>query len=183
MTRRSNAQLAALLVALATVSAACGGSSTTATCEFDTLSAYASASPWPQFRANPQNTGSVVNAAATGNSGQLRWVFPPFDEPAKGGFVASPVLNNAGTLVYIGSNDGWMYVIDASTGTQSPFNLLTSQAITGSAMLALRNGVDAIYFGGGDGRLYAVDANATTQATGFPYAAGNYVTTTPVLVT
>ncbi len=182
MTRHRCTRLAALLAALTTVVAACGGSSSTPTCTFDTLSAYASASPWPSFRANPQNTGSVVNADAEGNSGHLRWVFPPFDEPAKGGFVASPVLNNAGTLVYIGSNDGWMYAIDAASGARSPFNLSISQAISGSAMLAVRNGADAVYFGGGDGRLYAVDASAATQATGFPYPIGNYIRTTPVLL-
>ena len=183
MKRPVHVRLAVLLSVLTAAAAACEGSSDTEGCSFDNPPAFASESPWPRFRADLQNTGSVVNAAAATNTGRLRWVFPPVGEPAKGGFVASPVLNNAGTLLYIGSNDGRMYAIEAATGVASGFNLATSQAITSSAMLGVRNGVDALFFGGGDGRLYAVDANAATLAAGFPYPVGNYVKATPMLFT
>src|SRR5512139_3678089 len=135
---RTRRRWSAMLVLMIGALEACSGGSDSATCSFDNPATLAQASPWRKFHGDDRNTGSVLNTRVAANPGQVRWVFPPLDQPPKGAFVGSPVINsrqapaNEETLVYIGSVDGTLYAINVADGTQSPtFNFAATQPISG----------------------------------------------------
>ncbi|HJT54895.1 MAG TPA: PQQ-binding-like beta-propeller repeat protein, partial [Ktedonobacteraceae bacterium] len=61
---------------------------------------------------------------------------------------APPVVANG--VVYVGSDDGRLYALDASTGNML-WNTMLGNAATSS--VAIANGV--VYIGSDDGKLYA----------------------------
>lgn len=155
--------------------AACSSGGGTATCSFDDPAAVAQSSPWRKFHGDDRNTGSVPNAQLATNPGQLRWVFPSLDQPPKGAFVGSPVINSKQapgdqeTLIYIGSNDGTLYAINVADGTQSPsFNFTATQSITGTPVVAVRDGGDVLFVGATDGVLYGLTSTGAPQPTNWP---------------
>lgn len=170
-----------LLALLAVTVAACSSSSTV-TCSFDDPPQLCGSapgesnctpqSPWPKFHHDLQNTGSVANAAVASNPGQLRWVFPSGGQ-RKGAFTASPVINPAGTLIYIGSSDGTLYAINLADGTQhTDFKFAALQPITTTALVATRDGGDAVFVGAIDGNIYGVNSVGTALQTNWPSVAG-----------
>jgi outer membrane protein assembly factor BamB len=58
-------------------------------------------------------------------------------------------------IVYVGSGDGWVYALNATTGLIE-WKFLTGGAVSSSPNVA--NGV--VYVGSGDGYLYALDATS-----------------------
>jgi len=145
-----------------------------------------SGSSWPKFRANVQNTGTVTNITVSMDA-QIVKRFPATGNPT-GAFVASPVLNNGESALYIGSTDNTMYKLstdptqDSTFLTQdTTFNLVAAQPITSTALVAVRDGQDAIFVGGADGRLYGVTNTGDTQANYWPFATGAYVSASPTI--
>ncbi len=175
-------QRCGLLALLATTLAACSGSSGTPTCNFDDAAQMCGSAPrqsnctpqsaWPKFHHDVQNTGTVVNAAVATNPGQRRWVFPSGGQ-GKGAFTASPVINATGTIIYIGSTDGTFYALNAADGTQNPaFNFAAAQAITATALVATRDGMDAVFFTANDGNVYGLNSTAAGLQTNWPSVPG-----------
>ena len=146
--------------------------------------ATACSSDWPAFRHNALRSGSQPMMSALANPYQvktlaMRWRFPATG--AVGPFRASPVVR--GNRVFIGSSDGHLYALDATTGAQlwqypAPGQpALTSQftsnpsssGIASSAVVTtIRDRGEAVIFaapdrsiGGafGSGRLFALRAS------------------------
>jgi len=164
-----------------------------------------SGSTWPKFRANLQNTGTVHDIPVSTN-GQILWVFPPvgLPEALKKPFIASPVINQDGSLIYIGSADGTLYALytgslPAIPATPGPtptcvvapvptpgtrntcFNLTTTQPITSTAVAAVRNGNDAIFVGGGDALVYGVDQTGGAQGNHWPFPFSGFLSASPTM--
>jgi outer membrane protein assembly factor BamB len=75
----------------------------------------------------------------------VRWEF------ATGGAVrSSPAV--AGSVVFVGSEDGRLYAVDAASGAKL-WDFLTGDKITSSP--AVVNGV--VYVGSHDGNVYAIE--------------------------
>ncbi len=179
--------LATCLYISLTLMACTGGGDEGPTCSFDNPATVASSSPWPKFRRDAANTGTIpledasafdVLTAPAANK-QAR-VFPAGDP--KGLFSASPVISDDGGIVYIGSNDATLYAINVADWTQElAFNLITAQPISAAALVAKRSGIDAIFAGSIDGRLYGVDADSVPQATNWPFNPGPPIDKAPNL--
>jgi len=90
-------------------------------------------------------------------TGHFRWSYPTGNtvNGAPSGFVntyeSSPVV--AGGTVYIGSDDGKLYALDAATG-HSRWSYLTGGPVESSPVVA----GGTVYIGSDDGKVYALDA-------------------------
>lgn len=99
------------------------------------------------FRGNAQHTGVYESSGPTAFH-QIKWKFHT------GGYViSSPAIFNG--MVYVGSADGNLYAVEASTGTMK-WQFPTKSRLTSSP--AVEAGV--VYFESYDGKFYAVDANS-----------------------
>jgi outer membrane protein assembly factor BamB len=120
---------------------------------------------WTQFftidmrRWNPCET--VLNAKNVKNLG-VKWTY------TTGGSVSSPPVVVDG-VVYVGSSDGSVYALYASTGALQ-WSYATGGGITYSSA-AVANGV--VYVGSTDGNVYALDAK--TGAKQWSYTTGGPV--------
>jgi outer membrane protein assembly factor BamB len=153
--------------------------------------AQACSADWPAFQhsvvrdANQNHPGTLADpyrvkslpTAFSAIPASNRWQFTP---PVSGGFRAAPMVFNG--RVYIGSGGGFLYALDAATGTldwqypsagdpplTSNFTCNSSSfGIASSAAYArIKNEVDAVIFGApdksigdgeGSGRLFALNA-------------------------
>lgn len=97
------------------------------------------------FQGDAARTGEQPGPAPEG-APSLAWQFETGDAVR-----SSPVIAD-GTL-YIGSNDGFLYALDAVNGTEQ-WRFETGGRITGAAAVA--NG--SVYVGSADGYVYAIDA-------------------------
>ena len=115
---------------------------------------------WAQFhRDNMQRWNSLETGLGVNNAGGLahKWTYPT------GGFVqSSPAVVNG--VVYIGSDDGNLYALMASTGqklwsfsTGSGQTILDSPAVAG----------EVVYIGAYDGTFYALNASTGKQLWSF----------------
>ncbi len=101
---------------------------------------------------------SVIIAGDTGEvvclslSGQRKWSYR-----TKRSIIASPVLDNEG-ICYIGSQDGFMYALDAGNGFVL-WRYRTSGPIIASA--ALQGGM--IYFGSSDATVYCLQTETARE--------------------
>ena len=86
--------------------------------------------------------------------------------------LSSPAV--AGSRVYVGSNDGNIYALDAATGIKL-WNFTTGDAIWSSPAVA--DGV--VYVGSNDDNVYALDA--ATGAKLWNYTTGGHVESCPVI--
>ena len=100
----------------------------------------------PMFRANPARTGVFPSDGPTTLS-ELVWKFKT--DVRNVWFGSSPAI--ADGVVYVGSEDGRLYALDARTG-QEKWRFKTDGAIVSSPAVA--GGV--VYFASTDGYLYAV---------------------------
>jgi outer membrane protein assembly factor BamB len=101
-----------------------------------------------QFRYNAQHTGDYSPVAGpVPSNGQLKWRF----QTGGGELSTSAVVNG---VVYVGSDDGNVYALNATSGTKL-WNFTTGDSVASSP--AVVNGV--VYVGSGDGNLYAIYAN------------------------
>jgi outer membrane protein assembly factor BamB len=76
---------------------------------------------------------------------QIQWTFS-----TNGDVVSSPAV--AGTVVYVGGEDGNFYAVDSTTGEEL-WNYATGGMVTSSP--AVDNGM--VYVGSDDGKLYAFE--------------------------
>jgi eukaryotic-like serine/threonine-protein kinase len=98
----------------------------------------------PMFRNDPAHSG--IYSGGLPQFHKVRWTFHTGGE-----VVSSPAIVQG--VVYIGSNDGNLYAIDAKTGAQKW--LFTAQSRIPSSP-AVADG--RVYFGSYDGSFYAIDA-------------------------
>jgi peptide/nickel transport system substrate-binding protein len=104
---------------------------------------------WDMFRHDAAHTGYTESPAP---NGVLTWKY------ATGSYVvSSPAV--AGGVVYVGSADGKVYALNATTGTQV-WNFTTGGRIEWSSP-AVTGGV--VYVGSTDGKVYALNATTGTQ--------------------
>ncbi|MEI6841914.1 MAG: PQQ-binding-like beta-propeller repeat protein, partial [Methanomicrobiales archaeon] len=106
--------------------------------------------PYAMFRANPQHTGEYRNGGSVLTNTEL-WRFQ-----TEGDVSSSPVVANG--VIYVGSDDGHLYAIDAVTGTEI-WRFRTGDLVYSSP--AASNGI--VYSGSDDGHLYAIDAVMGTE--------------------
>src|ERR1700682_4373803 len=96
------------------------------------------------FRGDLQHTG-VYHTGGVAQFTRVKWKFH-----THGFVVSSPAV--ADGVVYVGSNDGNLYAIDAASGKQK-WTFRTGSRVDSSPLVA--NGV--AYFGSYDGNFYALD--------------------------
>ena len=103
------------------------------------------------FHADPLHTG-IFNDVARPPNNVLKWVFNATDPlQTDSAIYASPaVVNN---VVYVGSNNGFFYAINATDGTERWTFKETAGDIDSSAAVV----GDVIYFGNYDYSVYALD--------------------------
>jgi outer membrane protein assembly factor BamB len=177
MRTRHAIAVAALLTGLA---AGCSKGSSALHCEY-TNKAALSPSTWPKFRHDFENTGAIANVDLTAGTAQPAWVYPPPNQPPRGPFSASPVLNSAGSIVYIGSTDGALLGINTD-GTLNSTLLTLPSPITNPVLVGVRAGTDAIFVGGGNGFVYDVDASgAIPPHQAWPFPTNAFITGGPAL--
>ena len=124
---------------------------------------------WAQFRKRPShdghNWGENVLSSTTVGGLSLLWKY------TTGDFVSSSPAVAHGVL-YVGSNDGNIYALNAGTGA-----LLWKYFLAVQSSPAVANG--AVYFGSGYGNVYAL--NASTGALLWKYATGFDVFSSPAV--
>lgn len=99
------------------------------------------------FRGNPQHTG-VYDAAGVPKFNKLKWSFH-----TGGMVIGSPTVTRG--VVYVASNDGNLYAIDASSGAQKWKFAVKSRVPSTPAVFA-----GTVYFTAYDGNLYALDSSS-----------------------
>jgi outer membrane protein assembly factor BamB len=97
------------------------------------------------FRGNPQHAG-IYDSVAVPKFTEIKWKFA-----THGQVYSSPALVNG--VVYIGSNDHFLYAIDAQTGTQKWKFKTGSRVASSPAVIG-----GTVYFGSFDSIFYALDA-------------------------
>ena len=122
--------------------------------------------PYAMFRSNPQHTGEYDNGGLVLTNTEL-WRFE-----TKGAVDSSPAISNG--VVYVGSQDGNLYAIDAVTGTEK-WRFKTGDKVFSPP--AVSNGV--VYVGSWDKNLYAIDAVTGTEK--WRFKTGNYVSSSPAV--
>lgn len=109
------------------------------------------AAVWPTFRQNSAHTGAST-VSENGHTVALAWKFKT------GGAIASSPAVGAGGLIYVGSNDGYLYCLNAD-GTLRWRVYLGANGMTG---VTLDPQTGMIYAGAGDSE-YGVTANGTIR--------------------
>src|SRR6266498_3306955 len=126
---------------------------------------------WSKFHFDLANSGDnpYENVLGPGNVGSMvkRWSFATGDE-----VFSSPAVVNG--VVYVGSYDGNLYALNASTGAKV-WSFATGDFIESSPAVA--NGVVCV--GSGDYSVYALDAS--TGAELWSFATGGYVFSSPAV--
>jgi outer membrane protein assembly factor BamB len=181
----------ALVIFMSGALAACQSSSSEPSCSFNDPAVLA-ASSWPKFRHDRCNPGSITlsSDALPQVPAEALWVFPPNTSEGVGPFSASPALNQNDELLYIGSTDGTLYVINTGNTTgcaavppagtlATSFTLTAQYGISSTALLAVRDGKDAIFVGGDDGRLYGLASTGVAQASYWPFVITGAVSASP----
>jgi eukaryotic-like serine/threonine-protein kinase len=139
----------------APASALPGNHQITATGQSSGLSASADflvRTDWPKFQFDLDNSGynpyeNVLNPSSVKGL-KVAWSF-------RAGYATPPVVANG--LVYVGSNDGKVYALDASTGAKV-WSFRTSGSFYGPAVA---NGV--VYVASSNHYMYALDASTGTK--------------------
>ena len=115
---------------------------------FTLLTATAIAEDWPMFRGNPALTGIAQGSLPA--KPELLWSFK----------TQGPVRSSAAIVagrVFVGSDDGYVYGLDAINGRQH-WSFKTGDAVESSPLV-----LDGrVFVGSSDGYLYALDATNGT---------------------
>src|SRR5947209_12231225 len=109
------------------------------------------------FRANLQHTG-VYQTKGVRKLHGVKWKFKT--ERVIEAWFSSPTV--ADGVVYVGSDDGYLYAIDAQTGAQR-WRFKTGDVVYSSPAVA----AGTVYVGSHDGHLYAVDGATGTEKWSF----------------
>ena len=121
---------------------------------------------WPMFHHDPAHSGYSTSTAPTTN--QTLWTYKT------GGHVDScPAVVNG--IVYVGSEDGNVYALNATTG-ELAWKYKTGSGVDSSP--AVVN--DTVYVGSEDDYVYAL--NATTGALLWKYKTGDAVESSPAVI-
>jgi outer membrane protein assembly factor BamB len=123
------------------------------------------ASEWPMFRNDLSHSGYSTTAGPATN--QTLWIYPTGSN-----ILSSPAVANG--QVYVGSNKGAVYDLNAATGSMI-WIYQTGGAIYSSPAVA--DGV--VYVGSWDDSLYAL--NATNGEKLWSYQTGSYVQSSPAV--
>jgi len=99
---------------------------------------------WPMFRCNSRHNGYSTSSAP--DTDDVLWTYQ-----ICGGFQSSPAVANG--MVYIGSNTGYVYALDALSG-----DLIWSFAIGSNVLSSPAVADGKIYIGSDNGYFYALDA-------------------------
>jgi len=102
---------------------------------------------WAMYRRDLSHSGSTGPTGAI-PQGTLKWLFSAGDAIHSSAAVATGI-------VYVGSRNGKLYALDATTGSKL-WEFKTGSWVESSP--AIKNGV--VYFGSNDGGLYALDARS-----------------------
>src|SRR5215210_965824 len=97
------------------------------------------------FRGGPERTGELPGPVPAGKP-ELRWHFTAGDD-----IDSSPTV--AGDAVYVGSDDGHLYALDAMTGAERWRFEVGSDVYSSPAVAA-----GIVYFSSSNGSIYALDA-------------------------
>ena len=125
------------------------------------------------FRMDPQRLGdySGVSGGFIPND-QLKWKYQ-----TNGAIYSSPSIEN--NIVYIGSDDGNIYALDAITGAfKWKYPIASPGYLSVACSPAVVDGI--VYIGSGDKNLYALDEN--TGALKWKYPTGNTIRSSPAIV-
>jgi outer membrane protein assembly factor BamB len=174
-----------LVALLGSALAGCTSSGNSVTCSFaDPPTFPTPASSWPKFHHDRQNTGRIdeVRNLPPALQSAPRWMLAA----SQGGFGAGPALSQSDALVYIGGDDGSMYVVnardDCTAGTlKARFVLAQASGFTSTALVGMRDGKDAIFVGGQGGTLFGIDADGVNLLTNWPAGIAGVVTASPNL--
>jgi parallel beta-helix repeat protein len=121
---------------------------------------------WPMFHHDPSHTGYSTSTGPTTNN--TLWTYT-----TRSIVLASPAV--VGGLVYVGSDDGKIYCLNAANGA-FVWNYTTGGGVGSSA--AVVGGF--VYVGSVDGTVYCLDA--ATGAFVWNYTTGGWVTSSPAVV-
>jgi outer membrane protein assembly factor BamB len=132
---------------------------------FGTQSAVDPADWWPMFHHDQTHMGYSTSTAP--NTNQTLW------NHTTGSYVeSSPAVT--GSIVFVGSDDGKVYALNASTGALV-WNYTTGGYVYSSPAVA--GGI--VYVGSLDDKVYAL--NASTGALVWNYKTGNWVASSPAV--
>jgi len=123
-----------------------------------------------QFRYNAQHPGDYGPVAGhVSSNGNLKWTYPT------GSYVATaPAIAN--WVVYVGSFDGNVYALNATTGVK--LWIFHTGGVADMDSPAVINGV--VYVGGSNGKVYAIDASNGAEI--WHFTADNPVQSSPAVV-
>ncbi len=124
---------------------------------------------WSMLHHDPAHTGYTESPAP--NTNQLRWNYTTGDHVGSSQGSSPAVV--AGK-VYVGSDDGRVYCLDAVTGAQV-WNYTTGDWVESSPAVA----DGKVYVGSMDGNVYCLDAVTGTQV--WNYTTGDVVFSSPVV--
>jgi parallel beta-helix repeat protein len=128
-------------------------------------SAHSTRYSWPTFHHDESHSG-YSESPAPGTNNKL-WNYTTGN-----GVDSSPAV--ADGRVYVGSGDGRVYCLDASTGAQV-WNYTTGSAVYSSPAVA----DGRVYVGSDDYKVYCLDASTGAQV--WNYTTGNYVGSSPAV--
>lgn len=123
---------------------------------------------WQMFQANPARTGQIDTTGPQNHPITLEWVFSTHGE-------VNPSPAVADDTVFIGSDDGYVYAIDANTGSGN-WAFETGGRVHSSPAVA----DGTVFIGSGDGYIYALNAN--TGATEWKFKTNSWVMSSPTVV-
>jgi outer membrane protein assembly factor BamB len=123
---------------------------------------------WPTFQACRARTGQAPITIGPGSPVECRWTHTTNAE-----IISSPVVRN--NTVYVGSNDGTIYALDAATG-----DIRWTLTIGGEVVASPTVVNNTVFIGGTDGIICAVDA--ATGDVHWTYTGTDSVASSPGLI-
>lgn len=127
---------------------------------------------WPMFQYDAANTGHNPNTTGPVESIEEKWRYKP-KESDKNTVSSGPVVAN--NTVYLGTQGGNVYALDATTGNQQWIFEVPNSPMTEPAVVD-----GTVYVGSSDNSLYAVDASSGEEVWRFEIR--NYVRSSPTVV-
>ena len=128
------------------------------------------------YAARARNGANGTVFAVDTQTGSQKWRYPNDDNglPERATFLTSPLVNEG--RVYIGSSNGYMYVIDAKSG-KLIVRYRTARPINSSPTII----AGVLYFGSNDGTFYALDAKTGNYVWNQPYTVRDGINSAPIV--